>query len=170
MSNAIEFTNVSKKYRKGEKFNSLRDSIPFLFTKATREKLKKAKEAQEFWALKNVNFNIKKGEVIGIMGPNGAGKSTILKLLSRIIVPTKGSMKIHGRLAALIEVTAGFHPELTGRENVYLNGTIMGMSRKEIDSRFHEIVEFSGIGEFIDTPKNAILRGCIHAWAFPLPP
>ena len=113
--NAIEVTNVSKKYRKGEKFNSLRDSIPFLFTKATREKLKKAKEAREFLALDNVSFNIKKGEVVGILGPNGAGKSTILKLPSRIIVPTKGSMKIHGRLAALIEVTAGFHPELTGR-------------------------------------------------------
>ena len=166
MSNAIEFTNVSKKYRKGEKFNSLRDSIPFLFTKATREKLKKAKEAQEFWALKNVNFNIKKGEVIGIMGPNGAGKSTILKLLSRIIVPTKGSMKIHGRLAALIEVTAGFHPELTGRENVYLNGTILGMSRKEIDSRFHEIVEFSGIGEFIDTPVKRYSSGMYSRLGF----
>ena len=166
MSNAIEFTNVSKKYRKGEKFNSLRDSIPFLFSKAAREKLKKAKEDQEFWAVKNVSFNIKKGDVVGILGPNGAGKSTILKLLSRIIVPTKGSMKIHGRLAALIEVTAGFHPELTGRENVYLNGTILGMSRKEIDSRFNEIVEFSGISEFIDTPVKRYSSGMYSRLGF----
>src|SRR3989344_6810504 len=166
MSNAIEFTDVSKKYRKGEKFNSLRDSIPFLFTKASREKLKKAKEAQEFWALKNVNFNIKKGEVVGIMGPNGAGKSTILKLLSKIIVPTKGSMKINGRLSALIEVTAGFHPELTGRENVYLNGTILGMRRKEIDEKFDQIVDFSGISAVIETPVKRYSSGMFARLGF----
>lgn len=166
MPNAIEFIDVSKKYKKGDKFNSLRDSIPFLFNKAARGRLKKAKEAREFWALKNVSFNIKKGEVVGILGPNGAGKSTILKLLSRIIVPTKGSMNVHGRLAALIEVTAGFHPELTGRENVYLNGTILGMNKKELNEKFDEIVDFSGIGEFIDTPVKRYSSGMYSRLGF----
>jgi len=128
--NAIEFKNVSKKFKKGEKFNSLRDSIPALFRRSVRQKLKKAEEDREFWAVKNVSFNIKRGEVVGIMGPNGAGKSTILKLLSRIIVPNEGTMTVNGRLSALIEITAGFHTELTGRENIYLNGTILGMNRK----------------------------------------
>jgi len=164
--NAIEFTNVSKKYKKGEKFNSLRDSIPALFRSAARQKLKQAREDREFWAVKNVSFNIKQGEVVGIMGPNGAGKSTILKLLSRIIVPNEGSMKVNGRLSALIEITAGFHPELTGRENVYLNGTILGMKRKEIDAKFDEIVEFSGITEFIDTPVKRYSSGMYSRLGF----
>jgi lipopolysaccharide transport system ATP-binding protein len=100
------------------------------------------------------------------MGPNGAGKSTILKLLSRIMVPNKGSMEIKGRLSALIEVTAGFHPELTGRENVYLNGTILGMRRREIDAKFDEIVEFSGVGEFIDTPVKRYSSGMYSRLGF----
>jgi len=164
--NAIEFNNVSKKFKKGEKFNSLRDSIPALFRSATRQKLKQAREDREFWAVKDVSFNIKQGEVVGIMGPNGAGKSTILKLLSRIIVPTEGTMKVNGRLSALIEITAGFHPELTGRENVYLNGTILGMSKKEINEKFDEIVNFSGIGEFIDTPVKRYSSGMYSRLGF----
>ena len=166
MGNAIEFNDVWKKYKKGEIFNSLRDSIPALFSRAAKGRLLKAEEDREFWAVKDANFNIKQGEVVGIMGPNGAGKSTILKLLSRIIVPNKGWMKIHGRLSALIEITAGFHPELTGRENVYLNGTILGMGKKEIDTKFDEIVDFSGIEEFIDTPVKRYSSGMYSRLGF----
>jgi len=164
--NAIEFTNVSKKFKKGEKFNSLRDSIPALFRKAARQKLRQESEDRDFWAVKNVSFNIKQGEVVGIMGPNGAGKSTILKLLSRIIVPNEGTIKVNGRLSALIEITAGFHPELTGRENIYLNGTILGMSKKEINLKFDEIVKFSGIEEFIDTPVKRYSTGMYSRLGF----
>jgi len=167
MQNPIEFTNVWKKFRKGEKFNSLRDAIPNLFRKRTAKNVKDITlEDMEFWAVKDVNFNVKKGEVVGVIGPNGAGKSTILKLLSGIIVPNKGSMKVTGRLSALIEVTAGFHPELTGRENVYLNGTILGMKRKEISEKFDEIVEFSGISEFIDTPVKRYSSGMYSRLGF----
>ena len=154
--NAIEFKQVWKKFNKGEKFNSLRDAIPNFFHNAIfNNKLKE----NEFWALQDVSFEIKKGEVVGIIGPNGAGKSTILKLLSRILSPNKGEAKIKGRLSALIEVTAGFHPDLTGRENVYLNGTILGMRKKEIEAKFDEIVEFSGVEEFIDTPVKRYSSG-----------
>src|SRR5580698_10370702 len=149
MRYAIEFHDVWKKFRKGEKVNSLRDSLPKFFNRKDPEI---NLDDTEFWALKNVSFNIEHGDVVGIMGPNGAGKSTILKLLSKIMNPNKGSMKINGRLSALIEVSVEFHPDLTGRENVYLNGTILGMRKKEIDTKFDDIVEFSGVGEFIDTP------------------
>jgi len=164
--NAIEFHHVWKKFRKGERFNSLRDSIPALFSRAAKRKIAKEQAEQDFWAVKNVNFDVGREGVVGIMGPNGAGKSTILKLLSRIIVPNKGSIKIHGRLSALIEVTAGFHPELTGRENVYLNGTILGMKRKEIDKRFDAIVEFSGVSKFIDTPVKRYSSGMYSRLGF----
>lgn len=167
MENPIEFTNVSKKFKKGEKFNSLRDKIPKLFKDFTSKKNGDGDlEDQEFWAVKDVSFNVKKGEVVGIIGPNGAGKSTILKLLSGIFAPNKGSMNVIGRLSALIEVTAGFHPELTGRENVYLNGTILGMKRKEIDKKFDAIVEFSGIKEFIDTPVKRYSSGMYSRLGF----
>jgi lipopolysaccharide transport system ATP-binding protein len=165
-NNAIEFNNVWKKFKRGEKFNSLRDSIPAFFNRVIREQKEGTLNNQEFWAVKDVSFDILKGGVVGIMGPNGAGKSTILKLLSGIIVPNKGSMKINGRLSALIEVTAGFHPDLTGRENVYLNGTILGMRRKEIDSKFDEIVEFSGVSEFIDTPVKRYSSGMYSRLGF----
>lgn len=112
-----------------------------------------------FWALHDVNFEVKRGEVLGIIGRNGAGKSTLLKLLSRITEPTSGSIKIQGRVASLLEVGTGFHPELTGRENVYMNGTILGMRRKEIDKKFEEIVEFSGVEKFIDTPVKFYSSG-----------
>ncbi|MCK5580776.1 MAG: ABC transporter ATP-binding protein [Candidatus Omnitrophica bacterium] len=165
--NAIEFNNVSKKFRKGERFNSLRDSIPNFFSNMIgkghgRDELEK----REFWAVNNVDFHIKKGEVVGIIGPNGAGKSTILKLLSGIIIPNKGTLAVNGRLSALIEVTAGFHPELTGRENIYLNGTILGMKKKEIDEKFEDIVDFSGIREFIDTPVKRYSSGMFSRLGF----
>jgi lipopolysaccharide transport system ATP-binding protein len=165
MSNAIEFCEVWKKYRKGEKFNSLRDAVPNLMRQFSKNGMQELTK-EEFWAVKDVSFQIPKGDVVGVMGSNGAGKSTILKLLSGIIVPTKGEMKINGRVSALIEVTAGFHPELTGRENVFLNGTILGMSRKEIEHKFDEIVEFSGVEEFIDTPVKRYSSGMYSRLGF----
>src|SRR3989338_6034824 len=162
----IEFNSVWKKFKKGEKLNSLRDAIPAFFRKVSSNGSDRPLEEQEFWALKNVDFRITKGEVVGIVGPNGAGKSTILKLLSKIMYPTKGEIKINGRLSALIEVTAGFHPELTGRENVYLNGTILGMRRREIDKKFDEIVEFSGVAPFIDTPVKRYSSGMYSRLGF----
>ena len=165
MSNAVEFKEVWKKYRKGEKFNSLRDAIPNFMGRFTKKDMKDLSQ-QEFWAVKDVNFIIPKGGVVGIMGSNGAGKSTILKLLSGIITPTIGEMRINGRVSALIEVTAGFHPELTGRENVYLNGTILGMRHKEIERKFDEIVEFSGVEDFIDTPVKRYSSGMYSRLGF----
>lgn len=107
---------------------------------------------QDFWAIRDVSFEVGRGETLGLIGHNGAGKSTILKLLSRITTPTEGEIRLGGRVAALIEVGSGFHPELTGRENVYLSGSVLGMKRREIQSKFDRIVEFAGVGEFIDTP------------------
>ena len=158
---AIEFNNISKKFRKGEKMYSLRDAIP-RFVKSIFKKNGNGNnelDSGEFWVLKNVNFQVKKGEVLGIIGPNGAGKSTILKLLSRILTPNKGEIKVRGRMSALIEITAGFHPEFTGRENIYFNGAILGMDRKEIDSKFEKIVDFSGVRDFIDTPVKRYSSG-----------
>ena len=166
--NTIEFNNVWKKFKKGEKFNSLRDTIPNFFKGLflKNDNSIGTLEDKEFWAVKDVNFHIKKGEVVGIIGPNGAGKSTVLKILSGIHIPNKGDMRIYGRLSALIEVTAGFHPELTGRENVYLNGTILGMKKKEIDERLEDIIEFSGIREFIDTPVKRYSSGMFSRLGF----
>jgi len=158
---AIEVNGVWKKYRKGEKFYSLRDLIPHitrnLFQRRNAGNGELAKE--EFWALQDVSFYVAKGEILGIIGANGAGKSTILKLLTKIIKPYRGEIKVHGRLSALIEVTAGFHPDFTGRENVYFNGAVYGMKKKEIDRKFDQIVEFSGVHEFIDTPVKRYSSG-----------
>lgn len=118
------------------------------------------------WALKDVTFNVQKGDLLGIIGKNGAGKSTLLKILCRITDPTIGYAKIHGRIASLLEVGTGFHPELTGRENVYLNGTILGMKKKEIDHKFDEIVAFSGVEKFIDTPVKRYSSGMSVRLAF----
>ncbi len=115
--------------------------------------------SQYHWAVKDVSFSLEPGEALGIIGPNGAGKTTILKLLSRVTYPTQGEIKIHGRLSALIELGAGFHPDLTGRENIYLNGTILGMKRAEIRRRFDQIVEFAGIGHYLDTPVKRYSSG-----------
>jgi len=155
----VEFNEVWKKFSKGEKIYSLRDFIPSLvkgiFTKTDTTQLKE----REFWALKDVSFEVQKGDVLGIIGPNGAGKSTILKLLSMLMKPTDGEMHIRGRFSALIEVTAGFHPEFTGRENIYFNGAVLGMKKKEIDQKYDQIVDFSGVGEFIDTPVKRYSSG-----------
>lgn len=119
-----------------------------------------------YWALKNVNLEIKNGDVVGILGPNGAGKSTLLKVLSRITAPTRGRIEIHGRVGSLLEVGTGFHPELTGRENIYMNGTILGMKKREIDSKLDEIIDFSGVEKFLDTPTKRWSSGMRVRLAF----
>ena len=149
---------VSKAFRRGERHDSLRDLIPALVRRIVSRSPPNV-DAREFWALSDVSFEVRAGEALGIIGRNGAGKSTILKLLTRIMKPTRGTCTVFGRTGALIEVAAGFHPDLTGRENVYLQGAIMGMRRAEIAARFDEIVDFSGIDSFIDTPVKRYSSG-----------
>src|SRR6202045_1411143 len=155
---ALEFDGVWKKFKKGEIYDSLRDLIPALM-KGLFSSDDSELHKREFWALQDINFQVRRGEAFAIIGANGAGKSTALKLLSRILRPNRGHIIAHGRLSALIEVGAGFHPALTGRENVYLNGCILGMKRQEIARKFDEIVEFAGIAEFIDTPVKRYSSG-----------
>src|SRR6476619_3668887 len=132
----ITFDHVWKKFQKGERHNSLRDLIPNLGRKLVAKVRQDELHEQEFWAVRDVSFEVHRGEALGIIGPNGAGKSTTLKLLTRILRPTTGRAHVRGRVGALIEVAAGFHPELTGRENVFLQGAIMGMRRVEIEKHF----------------------------------
>ena len=156
---ALRMEHVYKKFRKGENFNTLRDLIPALTGKMFRQQELSEKDKREFWALRDISFEVKRGEALGIIGHNGAGKSTILKILSRIMKPTKGNMAVNGRLSALIEVSAGFHQDLTGRENIFLNGTILGMTKREVESKLDQIIAFSGIEEFIDTPVKHYSSG-----------
>ena len=156
---AVRVENVFKKFSLGEKHDSLRDLIPALTKRTAKRLVSGALAPKEFWALNDVSFDIKRGETVGIVGHNGAGKSTILKHLSGVLQPTTGKVNINGRLAALIEVGAGFHQDLTGRENIFLNGTILGMSRAQIRSRFDEIVDFSGLERFLDTPVKRYSSG-----------
>jgi lipopolysaccharide transport system ATP-binding protein len=162
---AVDVASLHKKFKKGDNYTSLRDLVPALTRKALgrREALE---ERKEFWAVKDVTFQVPRGEAFGVIGHNGAGKSTMLKLLSGIMVPTSGSISIRGRLSALIEIGAGFHPDLTGRENVYLYGTILGMNREEIRRKFDSIVEFSGLAEFIDTPVKRYSSGMFARLGF----
>lgn len=144
---AIVFKNISKKY-------SLVNDRPLLI-----KNLFRSPKRQEIWALKNVSFTIKKGETIGIIGENGSGKSTILKIVAGITTPTKGNVLVNGRVASLIELGAGFHQDLTGKENVYLNGTLLGLTKGEIDKRYKDIVDFADIGEYIDQPVRTYSSG-----------
>jgi lipopolysaccharide transport system ATP-binding protein len=156
---ALRMEHVYKKFRKGETFNSLRDLIPAVTGRMFRQLELSETDKREFWALQDISFEVKPGEALGIIGHNGAGKSTILKILSRIMKPTRGTMVVNGRLSALIEVSAGFHQDLTGRENIFLNGTILGMSKREIESKLDQVIAFSGIEEFIDTPVKRYSSG-----------
>lgn len=157
---ALEIKNVSKRYEIGkQKDSSLRGTLSGVFKSANSSK-------DEFWALKDISFTVNKGDVIGIIGKNGAGKSTLLKVLSQITKPSEGTIHIDGRIASLLEVGTGFHPELTGRENIYLNGTILGMTRNEVKEKFDEIVAFSGIEKFIDTPVKHYSSGMYVRLAF----
>ena len=156
---AVRMDHVSKKFRKGELHDSLRDLIPALGRRLLGRLPQQSDLQREFWALKDISFEVPRGEAFGIIGPNGAGKSTMLKLLSRIMKPTSGTFEVQGRLSALIEVGAGFHPDLTGRENVMLSGAIYGMSKQETASKFDDIVAFSGLEDFIDTPVKRYSSG-----------
>lgn len=160
---AILVEGLGKSYRLGTLGSStLKEDIYAMFSGRARS----SKEDKTIWALKDVSFSVQKGDALGIVGKNGAGKSTLLKLLSRITAPTTGSIKISGKIASLLEVGTGFHPELSGRENVFLNGAIMGMSRSDIRKKFDEIVDFSGVGKFIDTPVKRYSSGMYVRLAF----
>ena len=170
MSAIITVENLGKKYRirhqKQETYATLRDTFVrgakniFSSNKADKPTI------EEFWALKNVTFQIKQGDRVGIIGRNGAGKSTLLKILSRVVHPTEGRITMEGKIASLLEVGTGFHPELTGRENIYLNGVILGMTRKEVQKKFDEIVAFSEIDKFLDTPVKRYSSGMFVRLAF----
>ncbi|MBD2766431.1 ABC transporter ATP-binding protein [Hymenobacter sp. BT664] len=179
MSNiAIKVENLSKLYRLGEigtgtlshdlnrAWARLRGKEdPFAKVGETNDRTRKG-DSNFVWSLKDINFEVKRGEVLGIIGRNGAGKSTLLKILSKVTAPTTGRVKVQGRIASLLEVGTGFHPELTGRENIFLNGAILGMSKAEVRSKFDEIVDFSGVERYIDTPVKRYSSGMYVRLAF----
>ncbi len=156
---AVVFDSVWKKFARGERHDSLRDLVPWAAKRLLGREKSDELAQQEFWALSNVAFEVHPGRALGIIGPNGAGKSTTLKLLTKILRPTRGRCHVVGRVGALIEVAAGFHPDLTGLENIFLQGAIMGMKRAEIAKKLDEIVEFAGVSGFIDTPVKRYSSG-----------
>lgn len=174
----IEFDNVGKQYVLGtigtgtlsQDLNRWWARIrgkedPFLKIGEVNDRTKKG-ESNFVWALKNINFSVDEGDVVGIIGKNGAGKSTLLKILSRVTSPTVGTIKVKGRIASLLEVGTGFHPEMTGRENIYMNGTIMGMTKTEIDRKLDEIVDFAGVEKYLDTPVKRYSSGMMVRLGF----
>jgi lipopolysaccharide transport system ATP-binding protein len=164
---AIRVENISKKYRILHKKKNEEDSLVSAFSNGVRQIFMREKQtSEEFWALRSIDFEIKRGDRVGIIGRNGAGKSTLLKILSRIVKPTSGRIEYYGRMASLLEVGTGFHGDLTGRENIYLNGSILGMTRREIDARFDEIVAFSEVEQFLDTPVKRYSSGMYVRLAF----
>jgi lipopolysaccharide transport system ATP-binding protein len=179
MSTAIKVENLSKIYRLGEigtgtisrdlerwvKMNVLGKEDPFLKIGESNDRAQKG-TSDLVYSLQDLNFEIQQGDAVGIIGRNGAGKSTLLKILSRVTTPTTGKINIKGRVASLLEVGTGFHPELTGRENIYLNGAILGMRKREIDRKFDEIVDFSGVERYIDTPVKRYSSGMYVRLAF----
>jgi homopolymeric O-antigen transport system ATP-binding protein len=163
----IETEGLSKRYRLGQLqagYDTLRDAIAHGANRLLSREHRPA--AEEIWALDDVSFSVEQGEVLGVIGPNGAGKSTLLKILTRITTPTRGSAVIRGRVGSLLEVGTGFHGELTGRENIFLNGAILGMTRREINGKLPDIVEFSGVERFIDTPVKRYSSGMYVRLAF----
>lgn len=177
MTTAISVKNIGKQYKIGAaeskfRYNMLRDVIvdtvaaPVRLVKAMIGKSDRRQNQNYVWALKDVSFDLEEGKVLGIVGRNGAGKSTLLKILSRVTEPTVGTVSVRGRVGSLLEVGTGFHPELTGRENIYMNGAILGMKRSEIDSKFDEIVDFSEVTQYIDTPVKRYSSGMYLRLAF----
>lgn len=179
MSTAIEFNNISKQYRLGlVSSGTIRDDLKRWWTMSVRHKEdpflkigetndRSSKGMSDYvWALKDIDFKVEQGDVVGIIGKNGAGKSTLLKILSKITAPTTGTIKAKGRIGSLLEVGTGFHPEMTGRENIYLNGAILGMSKQEIDRKLDEIVDFSGCERYIDTPVKRYSSGMMVRLGF----
>ena len=176
--NVIKVENISKLYRLGQVgtgsifhdvnrwWHGVRGKEdPYMRVGEENDRTKKG-EGDYVWALKDINFEVAQGEVLGIIGRNGAGKSTLLKILSRTTAPTTGSIKVKGRIASLLEVGTGFHPELSGRDNIFMNGTILGMTRAEIKSKFDEIVQFAGIERYLDTPVKRYSSGMYVRLAF----
>ena len=179
MSTAIEFNNISKQYRLGLvstrtlrhdinrwwQMNILRKEDPYLKIGEVNDRSSKG-DSEYVWALRDIDFKVEQGDVVGIIGKNGAGKSTLLKLLSKVTVPTTGTIRARGRIASLLEVGTGFHPEMTGRENIYMNGAILGMTKQEIRSKLEEIVDFSGCERYIDTPVKRYSSGMMVRLGF----
>ena len=177
-NNVIEFNNVGKQYILGtigtgtlsQDLNRWWANIrgkddPYLKIGDTNDRTQKG-DSRFVWALRNINFNVEQGDVVGIVGKNGAGKSTLLKILSRVTSPTTGDIKIKGRIASLLEVGTGFHPEMTGRENIFMNGSIMGMTKSEIKRKFDEIVDFAGVAKYVDTPVKRYSSGMMVRLGF----
>ena len=163
MRPVIEVQNLSKKFKLGEiqGYRTIRETMQNIF-KHHKEK----QDVDYIWALRNVSFNLRQGEVLGIIGKNGTGKTTLLKVLSRITEPTEGIVKLRGRVASLLEVGTGFHPELTGRENIFLNGALLGMRKSEVKAKFDEIIAFAEIEKFLDTPVKRYSSGMYVRLAF----
>lgn len=179
MSTAIEFENISKQYRLGLvstrtlshdlnrwwKMNIMRQEDPYLKIGSVNDRAAKA-DSEYVWALNDINFKVEQGDVVGIIGKNGAGKSTLLKILSKVTTPTTGTIRAKGRIASLLEVGTGFHPEMTGRENIFMNGAIMGMTKAEIFRKFDAIVDFAGVERYIDTPVKRYSSGMMVRLGF----